>query len=88
MHAPEIIDLELARAIRGREYWVRAGEASAVYCPPGSEREVRLRRLAQQTVRHRYVATLIMNGKPERSLQVLGLGEAIIWAENLVPPRP
>jgi hypothetical protein len=82
--APEIIDLELARVIRGREHWTCTGEMSVTYCPPGSDREVRVRRLAQGTMRHRYVAILMIGGRPGRSLQTLGAGELVIWAERLV----
>src|SRR5262245_47537661 len=88
VEAQEITDLELARAIRGRAHWRRTGKACAVYCPAGGDREVRLRRLAQPTQRHRYVAVLVVNGRPDRSLPGLSGGEAIIWAERLVRPSP
>jgi hypothetical protein len=72
------------RTVRDPGYARSSADASAVYCPPGSDREVRIRKLAQHTMRHRYVGVLMVAGRPGRSLQTLGPGKLVIWAEGLV----
>ncbi len=80
-----ITDPELAAAIRGRPHWEALGEKVAGYRPPGMGGEVRVWCLERPGGKHAYSAVLFLDGKPARSLQTVGPGEAVFWAERLRP---
>lgn len=80
-----ITDPELAAAIRDHPHWEPLGETAAAYRPPGFDGEVRVRRMAVPTTRAAYSAVLHLAGQPARSLQTMGAGEAVAWAERLRP---
>ena len=80
-----ITDAELAAAIRGHRDWEPLGEAAATYRPPGSDAEVRVRRLAEPRAKYCCSAVQWVGGRSARSLQTIGAGEAVAWAERLRP---
>lgn len=77
-----ITDVELAKAVDGREHWRADGEDVAVYQPPGAADFVRVRRVRQPVRRERYVMSVIHGGRAARVLPVGTAAEAVKWAER------
>jgi hypothetical protein len=77
-------EAELAKAVEGREHWTLDGPAAAVYAPPEASSSVRIRSAVHAaSVRERYAATIMEDGRAAHVTRWPTAVSAVMWAERV-----